>query len=92
MPAFLLAALSFIPGGKLVTKLLVLGGTTLFLLTLYGVWHHHVWRNGYDDALAAIAKQDSKAIATAQKYRAAVRACSGDGMQWDQSTGKCVRR
>ncbi len=71
------------------TKLIALGSIAIVLITAYGIWYHHVWSNGYDDALAAIAKQDKKAIAKATQYRAVFSDCRARGLQWDQATGKC---
>lgn len=73
-----------------VTKLIIVLGLVSTLLAAYGVWHYHVWSNGYEDALAAIAKQDKKAIEKATTYRNAWRQCRDRGMRWEQATGKCA--
>jgi hypothetical protein len=79
-------------GLSILSKLIAVGIIILLLGTVYGVWHYHVWSNGYEDALAAIAKQDSKAIAKAKRYRSAVSDCDARGLRWDQSTGVCGGR
>ena len=86
-------ALSSLGAAGLVTKLIAAGIVLASILAAYGIWHHKVWRSGYDYAIAAIAAQDKKAIDAAKKARAAVIACADtDGMRWDQSTGQCQRR
>lgn len=90
------AALALFGGAGIWTKVIVVGALALTLVAGYGVWHFHVWSNGrsygYDEALKDIAKQDGKAIAKANSYRAAVRDCRAGGLRWDQSTGQCKGR
>lgn len=83
---------SLIGGNQFIARIIVGGALILMAATAYGIWHHKVWSNGYDRALVDIAQQDDKAIARAREYRDRVRACSADGLRWDQSTGKCLRR
>lgn len=71
------------------TKLIVVGSIALSLVATYGVWHYHVWSNGYDKALSDIASQDKKAVAKATSYRNVFLECRTRGLRWDQSTGKC---
>lgn len=66
-------------------------GLAVMLAGLYGTWHYHVWSNGYADAIAAIARQDAKAIKAGQEARSAYRNCVDNGGMWVQSTGKCNR-
>jgi hypothetical protein len=90
MLTIITAALSFVPGGKLATKLVVLVGAVLALLAAYGVWHHHVYTQGKEDTLNAIARNDAKIVAEGRKRRRLVVDCDAGGLRWDQSTGKCV--
>jgi hypothetical protein len=89
MIATLRLALAAFGGAGLVTKLIVAGSIAAAALTAYGVWHHHVWRNGYDRAIADIAAADSRAIGRAKDARARLRDCTESGKRWDQSTGRC---
>lgn len=73
----------------LLTKLITIGVLLASLLTAYGVWHHKVRMGGWNAALAAIAKQDSKAIAKATEMRSAFKTCREQGKKWDQTTGAC---
>lgn len=86
---FLRMGLAAFGAAGLTTKLIVVGSLALALLTTLGIIYHHIWSNGYDKALADIAKQDAKAIAKATAYRSAVVDCRARGLHWDQSTGKC---
>jgi hypothetical protein len=79
-------------GAGLVTKLIIVLGLVSTLLAAYGVWHYHVWSNGYEDAIAAIARGDAKAVANAQAKRSVWRDCRDSGLRWDQTTGKCEVR
>lgn len=77
----------------LTTKLIIIGGMLLSLMTAGGIVYHHIWRNGeqygYQKALKDIARQDANAIATATTYRNSFRDCRARGMRWDTGTGKC---
>lgn len=62
-----------------------LGGT-------YAIWHHKVYRSGYDAALHAVAAQNQEAINAVNDVRVRVRDCNATvGMRWDQASGQCVR-
>lgn len=73
----------------LLTKLITVGVLAGSLLIAYGVWHHKVYKKGWDAAIAAIAAQDSKAIADATARRSAFKACRDQGKHWDTVTGAC---
>jgi hypothetical protein len=73
----------------LVSRLITIGIIVSLLGGIYAGWHIHVYRNGYRAAIAAIAKQDAKAIAAATRARAALNDCHSRGLRWDQTTGKC---
>lgn len=72
------------------TKLVIIAGIVLSLITAGGVIYHQIWERGYQHAIADIAKQDKRAIAKATVARSAVLDCDARGLPWDQSTGKCV--
>lgn len=74
----------------LLTKLLVAAGLVAALLAAYGVWHHQVYSKGWTDALAAVARQDARAIGQAQAYRSKFKECRAAGQGWDQTTGRCL--
>jgi glucose-6-phosphate 1-dehydrogenase len=61
----------------------------LTVTSVYEVWHHKVFRSGYDRALLDIARADDKAVDRASTMRNAWRACRDLGHNWDQSTGRC---
>jgi hypothetical protein len=86
---YLRGALSALSAAGLLTKLLVAAGLVAALLAAYGVWHHKVYTKGWNAALAAIARQDSRAIADATKLRSAFKACREANRKWDQTTGAC---
>lgn len=71
------------------TKLIMIGSVIAALGIGYGGWYIHVYNKGYNAAIAAIARQDAKAIARATAARSAVNECADRGLRWDQSTGKC---
>lgn len=83
------AALSALSAAGLLTKMLVVVGLVAALLTAYGVWHHKVYSNGYDAALAAVARADARAVGKATEYRNAFKECRAAGKGWDQTTGRC---
>jgi hypothetical protein len=60
----------------LVSRLITIGIIVSLLGGIYAGWHIHVYRNGYRAAIAAIAKQDAKAIAAATAARGALADCS----------------
>lgn len=71
------------------TKLIAAGVIVLGLVTAYGVWHHRVYREGYDAAIAAIAREDGKAIKRALEARGKLKDCQDLSRTWDQTTGRC---
>lgn len=79
-------------GMGLTTKLIIAGVALAVIGTAYGVWHHTIWKRGYDRAIADIALQDEKAIKRASSARSVVLDCKSRGLRWDQSTGICERR
>ena len=89
MLGYVKAGVTALEAAGLLTKLLVAAGLIVSLLTAYGVWHHKVYDEGWYGALAAVARQDAKAIATATEYRARWKSCKDDGKRWDQTTGDC---
>ncbi|MCK1676658.1 MULTISPECIES: hypothetical protein [unclassified Bradyrhizobium] len=87
---YLKGALALLQASGLVTKLIVAGSLALAVLGAYGVWHHKVYRAGYDRALADIAAEDARAIASATELRSTWLACRKAGRRWMQSEGKCA--
>jgi hypothetical protein len=89
MIALVFGAFNALSGvGKLIAVisiLLTLGG-------LYAGWYAHVYNKGYGAAIAAIARQDAKAIRRATAARSAVTDCASRNLVWDQSTGQCSGR
>lgn len=64
------------------------------LSSLYGgyrVWKHSIWKDGWNDALAAVEKQNEHAREIAQGVRSKLRQCESGGGSWDVSTGTCDR-
>lgn len=61
----------------------------LTVTSVYGVWHHEVFKSGYDRAMLDIARADDKALDRASTMRNAWRACRDAGRDWDQTTGRC---
>jgi hypothetical protein len=80
---------SLFGGAGLLTKVIIIGGIALSLLAAYGVWHHKVYRSGYDRAISDIAAADAKAVQRATTARNAFKTCRESGRQWDQATGTC---
>ena len=76
-------------GAGLLTKIIAIGALAAVLLTAYGVWHHKVYRSGYDRAISDIAAADAKAVQRATTARNAYKACRDSGRRWDQATGTC---
>lgn len=56
---------------------------------VYGVWHHEVYKSGYDRAILDIARADAKAVGKASDLRNVWRACRDADRAWDQTTGRC---
>jgi hypothetical protein len=86
---YLRLAMTAFGGAGLITKLITIGVLAASLLAAYGVWHHAVYTKGWNGALAAIARQDSRAIAEATKLRSAFKDCRERKGKWDQTTGAC---
>ncbi len=86
---YLRMGLSALSAAGLLTKLLVAAGLVAALLTAYGVWHHKVYSKGWNDALAAVARADARAVGKATQYRNAFKDCRAQGKGWDQTTGRC---
>lgn len=86
---YLRLAMTAFGGAGLITKLITVGVLAASLLTAYGIWHHKVYTKGWNGALAAIARQDSRAIAAATELRSAFKTCRDSGQKWDQVTGAC---
>ncbi len=82
-------ALKAFGGFGLLTKVIIVLGLVTSLLAAYGVWHHKIYTKGWNAAIAAIAAQDSKAIADATARRSAFKACREQGKRWDTVTGAC---
>lgn len=89
MLAYIKLGVTFLEGSAVLTKILIGLGVVAALLGAYGIWHHKVYNEGWYGALADVARQDSKAIATATEYRARWKSCKDDGKKWDQTTGDC---
>ena len=86
---YLKLGMTALGGAGLLTKVIIALGLAGSLLAAYGVWHHKVYTKGWNDALAAIARQDAKTIARATEFRAAFKNCRDLGKRWDQTTGQC---
>lgn len=76
-------------GAGLLTKVIAIGLLAAALLAAYGVWHHKVYRSGYDRAISDIAAADTKAVQRATTARAAFKTCRDAGRKWDQAAGTC---
>jgi hypothetical protein len=83
----MMALLTLIPWwGKLAAIAVVVAA----LAVGYAAWRHSIYQEGYDDAMAAIAAQDAKALAARDAAVSRVRECHDSGMRWDQSARQCV--
>jgi hypothetical protein len=93
---FVLSILSASGISPALAKLIGIAVLAVALIAGYGIWHHHVFQNGHDvgynDALVAIGKQDSKAVEKAKEYRSNFKSsdCRAKGLRWSQATGDCV--
>jgi hypothetical protein len=89
----MIAALIAKIGGTFLPYLMA--GTVIVLA--FGGYSGWVYNKGYHNGVEAqrlkVEKQDAEAAKNADEGRDAVRECwARDGMRWDRSTGKCVRR
>jgi hypothetical protein len=87
---YLKGALALLEASSLVTKLVVAGALLLAALGAYGIWHHKVYRSGYDRALADIAAEDKRAIGSALELRGVWMECRKRGGRWIQTEGRCA--
>lgn len=87
---YLTGAAKLLQASGWLTKLALAGALALAMLGAYGIWHHKVYRAGYDRALADIAAEDQRAIASATELRSTWLACRKAGRRWIQSEGKCA--
>lgn len=87
---YLKAALAALQASGLAVKLVLAGSLALAALGAYGIWHHKVFRAGYDRAIADIAEEDKRAIGQATDRRKTWRECRDRGGRWIQSEGKCA--
>lgn len=87
-------AVTALSGASLLTKVLIGAGAGAVLLTAllgaYGVWHHKVFRQGEDAAIAGIAREDTRYLSKALLMRGTFKTCRDQGRQWDQATGRCL--
>lgn len=87
---YLKGALALLEASSMLTKLAVAGALALAALGAYGIWHHKVYRSGYDRALADIAAEDKRAIGSALELRQVWKDCRARGGRWIQSEGRCA--
>lgn len=87
---YLKGAFALLQASSLLTKLAVAAAIALAALGAYGVWHHKVFRAGYDRALADIAAEDKRAIGQATELRGVWMECRKRGGRWIQSEGRCA--
>jgi len=87
---YLKGALALLQASSLLTKIVAAGALALALLGAYGVWHHKVYRSGYDRALSDIAAEDKRAIGSALELRQVWKHCRASGRRWIQSEGRCA--
>ncbi|MBX0316990.1 hypothetical protein, partial [Planococcus glaciei] len=73
---------------KVLIAIAVAATIALTVTSIYAVWHHEVFKSGYDKAMLDIARADDKAIDRASSLRNGYVACHALGRNWDQSTGK----
>lgn len=83
------AAMAAIGATGIVAKLIGAGVLLASLLAVYGGWHHHVYKSGYDRAISDIAREDTKALAVATERHEAWRECRARNGVWDQTERKC---
>jgi hypothetical protein len=86
---YLKAGLALLSGAGIVSKLIAGGVIVAALLTAYGVWHHKVYKQGVDAAIAGIAREDERWINRAFEARGKLKECNATGRGWDQTTGRC---
>lgn len=82
-------AIAFLESSGVLTKLAITAAVLVALGGAYAGWHHEVYESGYDAAIAAIAAEDSAALARATEKRSVWRDCRSRNGVWDQSTGRC---
>jgi hypothetical protein len=83
-------ALAFLEAAGLLTKILIAAGLIGSAAIAYGVWHHRIYESGVADAVAGIAREDSRFIDRAIKARDTWQACHDQHRGWDQTTGRCL--
>lgn len=77
----------------LVWKLSIVVGVIVAIVGTGWAIHHHIWKQGYQAALADVAHDNQEAVDAVDKNRVRVIACNNtDGMRWSQSARECVRR
>jgi ABC-type amino acid transport system permease subunit len=89
---FIVSLLTGMLGPQYLFKLGAIAAGLVALVIAYGIWHHHVYMEGWNAAINAVARQDAKAIAAAKAGRDAFNKCRDSGLRWDQSTGQCGGR
>lgn len=82
---------SLFGGFSTLTKVLTIVGVVVALYASYAVWRHTIYTRGWNDAIAAIAAQDAKAIGAAKKARSAYTECIAAGRRWSTATGECSK-
>jgi hypothetical protein len=87
---WLKTAMTVLSGTTLLTKALIALGFGATLLAAYGEWHHHVYRQGVDAAIAGIARADKGWIDRASAARGKWKDCNAQNRDWDQTTGRCL--
>lgn len=83
-------ALKALQAAGVLTKIIMAGSLLLVALSAYGIWHHKVYRSGYDRALADIAAEDKRAIGSAMEMRGVWLECRKRGGRWIQTEGRCA--
>jgi hypothetical protein len=87
---YLRGAMALLSASSLLTKILIGLGLAATLLAAYGEWHHRVYREGANAAIAGIARADKGWIDRASAARSKWKDCNAQNRGWDQTTGKCL--
>ena len=75
--------------GALIANVIVYGVIAVIISgTLLGIRHHYV-KLGYDKAIAAVKKQDDRAVAAADKVQKTTDQCTETNGYWDVITQNC---
>lgn len=74
----------------LVWRLVAIAGVIASLVGAYAYWHHRVYEQGYDAAIADVQKADNAAVDRAKTGATDIANCRSNNGAWDVTTGRCL--